>query len=115
MGAAIHITDATFEAEVLRSPLPAVIDFWAEWCMPCKRIAPILEQIAAEYDGKLKITKLDVDSNPNTPWQFNITGIPTLLVFNGGQLVDTIVGFLPKDRLVAKLTPHLGGQLAQRV
>jgi len=115
MSGAIHITDATFAAEVLQAPLPTVVDFWAEWCMPCKRIAPILEQIAAEYAGRLKVAKLDVDSNPATPGQFNITGIPTLLVFKGGQLVDTIVGFLPKDRLVARLAPHLDGQAAGRV
>jgi len=109
MGGVIHITDATFEAAVLQASLPTVVDFWAEWCMPCKRSAPILEQIAAEYDGRLKVTKLDVDSNPDTPGQFDITGIPTLLVFKGGQLVDTIVGFLPKDRLTARLAPHLDG------
>ncbi len=108
MGAAtVHVTDATFEAEVLRSPVVTVTDFWAEWCMPCKRIAPLLDQIATEYAGKLKIAKLDVDTNPDTPGKFGITGIPTLLVFKGGALVDTIVGFMPKDKLLAKLLPHL--------
>jgi thioredoxin 1 len=104
---AVHITDATFEAEVLRSPILTIIDFWAEWCMPCKRIAPILEELAAENAGKLKLTKLDVDSNPQTPEKYGITGIPTLLVFRNGKLEDTIVGFLPKDRLVSRLKPHL--------
>jgi thioredoxin 1 len=104
---AVHVTDATFEAEVLRSPILTIVDFWAEWCMPCKRIAPILEELAAEYAGKLKLTKLDVDSNPQTPDKYGITGIPTLLVFRNGKLEDTIVGFLPKDRLVSRLKPYL--------
>ncbi len=107
MGAAFHITDATFEAEVLRSPIPTIIDLWADWCVPCKRLAPIVEEIAMEYGGKLKVTKLDVDANPRTPEIYNVTGIPTLLVFKGGVLVNTIVGFMPKDKLVAKLAPHL--------
>jgi thioredoxin 1 len=104
---AVHVTDAAFEAEVLRSPILTIVDFWAEWCMPCKRIAPILEELAAEYAGKLKLTKLDVDSNPQTPDKYGITGIPTLLVFRNGKLEDTIVGFLPKDRLVSRLKPYL--------
>jgi thioredoxin 1 len=104
---AVHITDATFEAEVLRSPILTIIDFWAEWCMPCKRIAPILEELAAENVGKLKLTKLDVDSNPRTPDKYGITGIPTLLVFKNGKLEDTIVGFLPKDRLASRLKLYL--------
>jgi len=107
MGTAAHITDATFEAEVLRSPIPTILDLWAEWCIPCKRVAPILEEIAAEYQGKIRVTKLDVDANPRTPGIYNVTGIPTLLVFKSGVLVDTIVGFLSKDKLVAKLSPHL--------
>ena len=107
MGTAAHITDATFEAEVLRAPILTVLDLWAEWCVPCKRLAPILDEIAAQYAGKIKIVKLDVDANPRTPGLYNVTGIPTLLVFKGGKLVDTIVGFLPKDKLVARLSPHL--------
>ncbi len=107
MGAMIHVTDKTFESEVLHSSVLTVTDFWAEWCMPCKRIAPILDEIATEYAGKIKIAKMDVDVNPVTPERFGITGIPTLLVFKAGQLVETLVGFLPKDRLVEKLLPHM--------
>ncbi|MEJ5197956.1 MAG: thioredoxin [Anaerolineae bacterium] len=107
MGASIPITDATFEAEVLRAPGLVITDFWAEWCAPCVRIAPILEELATEYAGKLKVTKLDVESNPLTPGKYQITAIPTLLVFRDGQLVDTIVGFQPKDRLLSRLKPLL--------
>jgi thioredoxin 1 len=105
--ATVEITDATFETEVLRSPTLTIIDLWAEWCIPCKNLAPIMDQIAAEYRGKIKVTKLDVDANPTIPGQFGVTGIPTLLVFKGGQLVQTIVGFMPKDRLLQKLLPLL--------
>ena len=108
METAAHITDATFEAEVLRSPILTILDLWAEWCMPCKRIAPILDEIATEYQGKIKITKLDVDANARTPGMYNVTGIPTLLVFKGGKLVETLVGFMPKDKLLAKVLPHVG-------
>jgi thioredoxin 1 len=107
MGAAIEITDATFEADILRSPTLTILDLWAEWCMPCKRLTPILDEIATEYAGKIKITKLDVDANPRTPGLFNVTGIPTLLVFKGGKLVETLVGFMPKDRVLAKVLPHV--------
>jgi thioredoxin 1 len=107
MGSFVHITDATFAAEVLRAPGLVITDFWAEWCIPCKRIAPILEELATEYAGRLKVTKLDVDSNPATPDRYNISGLPTLLVFRDGQLADTIVGFLPKDRLRGRIKQHL--------
>ncbi len=107
MGAVIHISDATFDAEVLRSPVLTVLDLWAEWCSPCKRIAPILDEIAAQYDGKIKIAKLDVDANPATPGVFGVSGIPTLLVFKGGQLVESLVGFMPKDKILSKLLPLL--------
>jgi thioredoxin 1 len=107
MAAPIHITDATFESEVIQAAIPTIVDFWAEWCMPCKRIAPILDELATEHASQLKVVKMDVDSNPATPERFNITGIPTLLVFKQGELVETLVGFLPKDRLLAKLSSHL--------
>lgn len=107
MEAIVEISDATFEAEVVRSPVLTIVDLWAEWCVPCKNLAPILDQIAEDYRGKIRVAKLDVDANPAIPEQFHVTGIPTLLVFNHGQLVQTIVGFLPKDRLVQKLLPLL--------
>ena len=107
MEAAVEITDATFEAEVLHSPGLTIVDLWAEWCLPCKNLAPILDQIAEEYRGKIKVTKLDVDANPAVPGLYGVTGIPTLLVFEGGEFVDSIVGFLPKDRLLKKLRPRL--------
>jgi thioredoxin 1 len=105
--ATVEITDASFETEVVRSPILTIVDLWAEWCMPCKNLAPIMEQIASEYQGKIKVTELDVDANPLIPDQFGVTGIPTLLIFKGGALVQTIVGFLPKDRLLQKLLPLL--------
>jgi len=107
MEAAVEITDATFEAEVLHSPGLTIVDLWAEWCLPCKNLAPILDQIAEEYRGKIKVTKLDVDANPAVPGLYGVTGIPTLLVFKGGEFVESIVGFLPKDRLLKKLRPRL--------
>ncbi len=95
----VEITDATFQHEVVNSDTPVVVDFWAEWCGPCKMIAPIVEELAGEYDGKVKFTKLDVDSNPQTPMQFGIRGIPTLLIFSGGKAVGQVVGAVPKSML----------------
>jgi thioredoxin 1 len=107
MSTHVNVTDATFQNEVLESEVLTVTDLWAEWCGPCKRLAPILEEIATEYPTQIKIAKLDVDENPNIPTQFGVMGIPTLLVFKNGQLLETIVGFLPKERLLNKLLPHL--------
>jgi thioredoxin 1 len=103
----IEITDATFEEEVVKSTLPVLIDFWAVWCVPCKMIAPAVDQIAAEYKEKLKVGKMDVDKSPKTPGKFGVRGIPTLLLFKGGQLKETIVGVTPKDRIVAAISKHL--------
>ncbi len=103
----VEVTDATFQAEVLQSPVLTVTDLWAEWCGPCKRLAPILDEIAAAYPDKIRIAKLDVDSNPDVPAQYGVMSIPTLLVFKGGALVESIVGFQPKERLLTKLLPHL--------
>ncbi len=101
-----HITDDAFETEI-RGETPVLVDFWAEWCGPCRMVAPVLEQIAAEQEGKLKIVKLNVDENQRTPAQFGVTGIPTMILFKDGQPVETIVGFLPKMQLLKKIETHL--------
>ena len=103
----IEITDANFEQEVVKSDLPVLIDFWAVWCGPCKMIAPLVEELAGEYQGKVKIGKVDVDNNPNISMQFGIRSIPTLLVFNGGKVVDQIIGAVPKQAIAAKLDAQL--------
>ncbi|RLA45620.1 MAG: thiol reductase thioredoxin [Gammaproteobacteria bacterium] len=95
----VHVSDATFDAEVLNSDIPVLVDFWAEWCGPCKMIAPVLDEIAGEYAGKLKICKVDVDANPEIPPKFGIRGIPTLIVFKGGNAEATKVGALSKTQL----------------
>jgi thioredoxin 1 len=97
------ITDDNFQDEVLNSDLPVLIDFWAIWCGPCKMIAPIVEELAKEYDGKAKIGKLDVDSNQQTSIKYGVRSIPTLLIFKGGELVETIIGAVPKAKVVEKL------------
>ena len=96
-----HITDSTFEQEVLESDQPVLVDYWAEWCGPCKMIAPILDEIAKDYDGKLKITKLNIDENPETPPKYGIRGIPTLMIFKSGDVASTKVGALSKSQLTA--------------
>lgn len=95
----VHVTDATFDEEVLNSDLPVLVDFWAEWCGPCKMIAPILDEIANEYTGKLKVCKVDVDANPDIAPKFGIRGIPTLIAFKGGNAEATKVGALSKTQL----------------
>lgn len=108
MSANIHpVTDASFEADVLKSAVPVLVDFWAEWCGPCKMIAPILDEIATAYAGKLKIMKLNVDDNSGIPAQYGIRGIPTLMLFKNGQVQATKVGALSKSQLTAFLDSHI--------
>ncbi len=104
---ALNLDAVNFESEVLKSSIPVLVDFWAEWCGPCKMISPIIDQLAVELAGKIKMTKVNVDDQPELAGQFNVMSIPTLLVFKGGKPIDQIVGAMPKDRLLAKLTPHL--------
>jgi thioredoxin 1 len=98
-----HVSDDTFEPEVLRSDVPVLVDYWAEWCGPCKSIAPILDEVAKEYDGRLKVAKLNVDENQVVPAKFGIRGIPTLMLFKGGNVEATKVGALSKSQLTAFL------------
>jgi len=107
MAKPVHITDSTFDAEVLKSDLPVLTDFWAEWCGPCKVIAPILEQIAAEYEGQIKIGKIDVDQNNQTAIELGVQSIPTLILFKNGQVVERLVGSMSKERLLSRILPHL--------
>ena len=100
------VTDANFESEVLQSEIPTIIDFWAEWCAPCRRIAPIVKELADEYDGKVKVVKMNIDENPGTPGKYGIRSIPTVLAFKGGTVVEQITGARPKsafDDMVQKL------------
>jgi thioredoxin 1 len=106
-GAANAVTDSTFQAEVLSSTEPVLVDFWATWCGPCRMVAPIVEEIAGEQAGKLKVAKIDVDQNPQVAQQFGVMSIPTLIVFKGGQPVERLVGYMPKAKLMQAIQPHL--------
>lgn len=103
MANALHLTDAIFEQEVLKSDIPVVIDFWAAWCGPCRLIAPIVDELAVEYAGKVKVCKLDVDNNQNTAMKYGIRSIPMLLFFKNGEVVDSILGAVPRNTIVNKL------------
>ena len=102
-----HISDDSFESDVLNSEVPVLVDYWAQWCGPCKVIAPVLEEIATEYDGKMKVCKLDIDSNEETPPKYGIRGIPTLMLFKNGQVEATKVGALSKSQLTAFLDSNI--------
>ena len=102
-----EVTDATFEEAVLNADTPVLVDFWAVWCGPCKMIAPALEEIAVEYKEDLQVAKLDVDHNGETAMNYGVMGIPTLILFKGGEEAERIVGFMPKEKLLSRLTPHL--------
>ncbi|MEW6294434.1 MAG: thioredoxin TrxA, partial [Pseudomonadota bacterium] len=96
-----YVTDASFKSDVLESPIPVLVDYWAEWCGPCKMIAPILDDVARDYHGRLKVAKLNIDENPKTPGEYGIRGIPTLILFKGGNVEATKVGALSKSQLTA--------------
>ena len=107
MAKPIEVTDKTFEELVLKAESPTVVDFWAVWCEPCNRIAPVLKEIARDYDGQLRVTRLDVDRYRQLAIQYGVMSIPTLILFKDGQPVEQIVGFMPKGRLLSKISPHL--------
>lgn len=103
----IDVTDDNFQNEVLDSEKPVLVDFWADWCGPCRMIAPHIKAISEEYGENLKVAKVDVDSNPAVPGRYGVVGIPTLMLFKGGEVVERVTGALPKDRIVAQILPHI--------
>ncbi len=107
MSAAMEVTDATFEAEVLKSETPVLVDFWAEWCGPCKALGPTIDAIAGEMADKLKVCKLDVQENPGTASKYGVASIPTIILFKDGEPAERLVGLQPKQSIVSKLEPHL--------
>ena len=107
MAEPFKVTDANFQTDVLQSDEPVLVDFWAEWCAPCKAIAPAVHAVAKEFEGRLKVGQLDVDANLNTPMQLGVLGIPSLILFKNGQEVERITGLTSKEKLVAKIKPHL--------
>jgi thioredoxin 1 len=108
MAATSAVTDSTFDAEVLNAEQPVLVDFWAAWCGPCRMVAPVVEELAKDYQGQLSVRKLDVDENTNVAAQYQVQSIPTLILFKEGKPAQRIVGYMPKERLLAQLKPHLG-------
>ena len=106
--AIMELTDANFDQEVLKSEQPVLIDFWAVWCGPCRALAPIVDEVAQSYSGKVKVMKMNVDENPGTPGRYGIRGIPTLLIFKGGQVKEQIVGYVPKETIEKAIDKHMG-------
>ena len=107
MSAAEPVTDATFKQEVLESSVPVLVDFWAPWCGPCRMVAPVVDEIATQYEGQVKVVKVNTDENPQVASQYGIRSIPTLMIFKGGQRVDMVVGAVPKTTLAGTLEKHL--------
>lgn len=103
-----EVNDANFDQDVLKSETPVLVDFWAAWCGPCRAIAPIVDELAQHFQGKIKVGKMDVDRNSATPMRYKVTGIPTLLVFKGGQVVEQLVGYRPKEAIQQALEKHIG-------
>jgi len=103
----LEVTDATFDQDVLKAEQPTLVDFWAAWCGPCRALAPLVDELAEAYTGKLKVYKMDVDKNSATPMRYNVRGIPTLLVFKGGQVKEQIVGYVGKDVIESALKKHM--------
>ena len=106
MSELLHVDESTFQNEVLNSSEPVLVDFSAVWCQPCKMLDPVVKQLAGEWDGKVKVVKIDADENPNLVMQYRVMGIPTLLFIKGGEVKERVTGFLPKDKLTATFTPH---------
>ncbi|MHB9091559.1 MAG: thioredoxin, partial [Chloroflexota bacterium] len=105
------VTDGNFKSEVLEADQPVLVDFWAEWCGPCRMVAPVVEQLAQENAGHFKVVKVDVDKNPETPRQYGIMGIPTLILFKDGKAAERIVGYMPKAQLWKRLEPHVKAEV----